>query len=86
MTDEIRSDLVIEVFRPPFWDQILFELPCILVSPIQTPGGGGGGICEGYSSLCKFHCWKKGVDSVLQEALRLCWMMIKDSRIESRDF
>lgn len=41
MTDEIRSDLVIEVFRPPFWDQILFELPCILVSPIQTPGGGG---------------------------------------------
>ena len=27
MTDEIRSDLVIEVFCPPFWHQILFELP-----------------------------------------------------------
>ena len=34
--DEIRSDLVIEVFRPPFWHQILFELPAKLVSPVQT--------------------------------------------------
>ena len=52
ITDQIRSDLVIEVFRPPFWHQILFELPVVLVSPIQR--------CEdarnAYSLLCKFHC------------------------------
>ena len=36
ITVQIRSDLVIEVFRPPFWHQILFELPAVLVSPIPT--------------------------------------------------
>ena len=52
MTEQIRSDLVIEVFRPPFWHQILFELPAILVSPIQTNEDAG----NAFSLLCKFHC------------------------------
>ena len=65
VTGEI-SDLVIEVFCPPFWHQVLFELPANFVSHFRHRDA-----LDAYSSLCKFHCWKKGVDRVLQEALRL---------------
>lgn len=34
--DQIRSDLVIEVFCPPFWHQVLFELPAILSIQLET--------------------------------------------------